>query len=102
MTSVEGLLLTMQQTADMLGLTASQVRALVRKRQLAYVPIGNRNMIPREAPLRFIADNMVEPCHDGTPDPASASSVNATATTSLGLSTIAAGSAARARRIADS
>jgi excisionase family DNA binding protein len=101
MTSTEGLLLTLPQAADMLGLTASQVRALVRKRQLAYVPIGSRKMIPREALLRFIADKVVKPCHDEIPDPASASSASAIATTSPGPSAIAAGSAARARRIAD-
>jgi excisionase family DNA binding protein len=95
-----GLLLTELQAAAELGVTPAQVRELVRARRLAFVPIGRRRMIPREELPRFVAENTVPPCQDATPAPTSASSTSAAATTSAGQTGIAAGSAARARRIA--
>jgi excisionase family DNA binding protein len=98
--ATEGLLLTVQEAAAELGLTPAQVRALVRAKRLAYVPIGRCLMIPREHLPHFVADNTVSPCPDAILAPTCASSQNAAATTSAGRSSIAAGSAARARQIA--
>ena len=95
-----GLLLTVQEAAVALGLKPDQVRALVRAKRLAFVLIGCRPMIPREDLPRFVTDNTVPPCPDAILAPTCASSPNVAATTSAGRSSIAAGSAARARQIA--
>src|SRR5262249_15370378 len=93
-------LLTVAQAAAELGLKADRVRLLIQQRRIAYIPIGSRFMIPREALPRFIADNTVAPCLEETPAQGSAFSPSVAATTSSGPNPVARGSAARARQIA--
>jgi excisionase family DNA binding protein len=95
-------LVTVKVAAQYLGLTDSQVRALVTTNRIARTPIGARIMIPREALDEFIALNTVQPCHGETQDPGSAFSKNVSASTSFGAKTDAAASAQRALQIAGS
>jgi excisionase family DNA binding protein len=95
------LLATPKQAASVMGLTVSQVRGLIRDGRIARVRIGNRILIPRDAIERFIQENTVKPCHVEIQEPASASSESGDATTSSGQKMVAAGSAARARQIAN-
>jgi excisionase family DNA binding protein len=95
------LLATPKQASEMMGLSVAQIRALVKSRKLAHVPVGSRNMIPRDAIQQFIVDNMVTPCRAETQDRAFAISASAGAGISCGPSEAAAGSAARALLIAD-
>jgi excisionase family DNA binding protein len=94
------MLATPKQAAEVMGPTEAQVRGLIRAGRIAHVPVGKRVMIPREAIVRFIQENTVQPCPVETQEPVSAGSTSADATTSFGLSAVAAGSAARALKIA--
>jgi excisionase family DNA binding protein len=94
-------LASVDQAAKVMGLTQPQVRALIRTRRLGHVMVGRRAFVPKSAIPRFIANNTVQPCHDAIPDPVSASSKSADAFTSAGPKLAAAGSAARARQIAN-
>jgi excisionase family DNA binding protein len=93
-------LLSFKQAAEAIGLTESCLRDQVNRGHMAYVTVGKRRMIPRDALPKFISDHTVMPCPEETPDRVSASSKNEGATTSHGPSPVARGSAARARQIA--
>jgi hypothetical protein len=94
---------TPKQAAEVLGLTESQVRGLMRDRKLGYLPVGCRLMVPRDAIARFMVDNIVEPiCQGETKVPGFTGTGIARVGTSPGLSEAAAGSAARALQIAAS
>jgi len=95
------LLVTPKRAGAMMGITDSQVRALVHSGRLAHVLVGKRIMIPPAAIEQFIKDNTVLPCLAETPALVSASSKSATASTFAGRSEVAAGSAARALQIAE-
>jgi excisionase family DNA binding protein len=95
------MLATPKQAAAVMGLTESQVRALIREGRIAYVLIGKRSMVPRNAIDRFVQENMVQPCRVETLVPASGILKSGDVTTSSGPTTVAAGSAARALQIAD-
>jgi excisionase family DNA binding protein len=86
--------------AEVMGLTEQQVRSLVRDKKIAYVHVGKRAMIPRNAIEEFIIRNTVAPCLDEIQEHAFASSKSEDAITLSGLNAAAAGSAARALRIA--
>jgi excisionase family DNA binding protein len=94
------MLLTPKQTAAVMGLTEAQVRGLVRTGRLAHIMVGKRPMIPRGAIEQFISDNMVTPCRVEIQDHVSSGTEAVNAGTSSGQSEAAAGSAARALRIA--
>jgi hypothetical protein len=94
------MLCTPKLAAEVMGLTAQQVRSLLRLKKIAHVPVGKRLMIPRNAIEDFIAQNTVLPCHVETPEHGCASLKSADAITSSGLNAVAAGSAARALQIA--
>jgi excisionase family DNA binding protein len=94
------MLCTPKVAAEVMGLTAQQVRSLLRLKKIAHVPVGKRLMIPRSAIENFIAQNTVLPCHVEIPERAYASLKSADAITSSGLNAVAAGSAARALQIA--
>lgn len=94
------LLATVAQAAEVLGISASQVRRLIEDRRLAHVRIGPKLMrIPRDSIQQFVTLNTVQPCQDGTPAPASVSSRSAAPITSFGPNTVAAASEARALQI---
>jgi hypothetical protein len=59
-------LASLAQTGEVMGLTGSQVRRLIRDRRLAHVLVGCRSFVPKIAILRFIAENTVQPCHEET------------------------------------
>lgn len=94
-------LLHLSHAAKELGVTLSRMRNLVHKRRIGFVYVGARQMIPREELPRFISNNTVPPCPDETPVPVSASLKSESAFTSAGPKLAAAGSAARARQIAN-
>jgi hypothetical protein len=94
-------LATLAQFGAVMGLTKSQVRALINGGRLEYVPIGRQLFVPKDAIARFIAVNTVQSCRDETQDPVSASLKSEVAITSAGPKPAAAGSAARARLIAN-
>lgn len=94
-------LASLAQTAEFMGLSESQVRQLIRSRRLEHILVGRRPFVPKTAIPRFIAENTVQPCHDETPAPVSASSKSGAVFTSAGPKLVAAGSAARARQIAN-
>ena len=94
------LLVTPKRAGAMMGITDSQVRALVHSGRLAHVLVGKRIMIPPAAIEQFIKDNTVLPCLAETPALVSASSKSGAVFTSAGPKLVAAGSAARARQIA--
>jgi excisionase family DNA binding protein len=94
------MLCTAKQVAAVMGLTPQQVRSLIRDQKIAYVRVAGRRMVPRDAIEEFIIQNTVKPCHGETPERACASSKSEVAFTSSGLKAVAAGSAARALRIA--
>jgi excisionase family DNA binding protein len=96
------MLATPKQAAEVMGPTESQVRGLIRTGQLALVMVGKRVMIPRAAIATFIAENTVTPCRDETLDHTSNGTAIASAGISHGPSEAAAGSAARALKIASS
>jgi excisionase family DNA binding protein len=79
------LLTTPREAAQLLGLTRGQLRCLIREGRLAYLIIGRRPMIPREALQQFIRDNTKAPttCPNGTKAHASAFLTSAAHTTSL-------------------
>lgn len=95
------LLASPKHAAKLLGLTDAQIRTLMRERRIAYVCVGRRRMVPREALQQFILDNTVRPCRDTIPAPTSVSTTNAAAITSPRPSAAARGSAARALQIAN-
>ena len=92
-------LASIAKTAEVMGLTASQVRALIQRRRLEHV---RRSFVPKAAIPRFIAQNTVLPCRDEIPVPVSGSSKSGIVSTSAGPKLAAAGSAARALQIASS
>ena len=95
------LLATPKMAAKVMGLTEHQVRDLLHERRLAYVRIGKRQMIPRDAIEAFISENTVQATwQDETQGRGSTSSKNADVITSSGPKAAAAGSAARVRQIA--
>jgi excisionase family DNA binding protein len=94
-------LATPAEARSVLNLSDYQMRALIRERRIAHVMIGSRAMIPRDAVTRFITENTVLPCRAATPAHAFASSTSAVPSTSSGRTPAAAGSAARAQRIAE-
>ena len=94
-------LASLAQTAKVMGLSVSQVRQLIRSRRLEHILVGRRPFVPKTAIPRFIAENTVQPCHDETPAPVSASSKSGAVFTSAGPKLVAAGSAARALQIAE-
>jgi excisionase family DNA binding protein len=96
------MLATPKQAAQVMGPTEAQVRGLVRNGRIAHVLVGKRVMIPRTAIEDFISQNTVQPCRGETQERAYAFSKSVDATTSSGLKTVAAGSAARALQIASS
>jgi len=89
------------QFGAVMGLTDRQVRGLISEGRLEYVEIGRRLFVPKSAVDRFIAENTVQPCRDEIQAPVSVSSKSESAFTSVGPKAAAAGSAARARQIAD-
>jgi excisionase family DNA binding protein len=95
------MLATPKQAAQVMGITESQARGLVRVKRIGHIVVGKRIMIPRNAIEPFIADNTVPPCRVEIPGPAYGSSKSGTATTLSGLKAVAAGSAARALQIAN-
>jgi excisionase family DNA binding protein len=94
------LLLTIKQTTQRMGLKDGQVRKLIRDGRLAHVKVGSRFMVPRGAIEQFVIDNTVQSCREEIPVPGYAFSNGADAFTSAGLNQAAAGSAARALKIA--
>lgn len=95
------LLATPKMAAKVMGLTESQVRFLLHAQRLAYVHVGRRCLIPRDAIQNFITENTVHPSwQDETQGPGSTSSTSAKSSISPGPRAAAAGSAARARQIA--
>jgi hypothetical protein len=84
-----------------MGLSVSQVRMLIQRRRLEHILVGRRLFVPRNAIPRFIAENTVQPCRDEIQAPVSASSKSGVPFTSAGPKLAAAGSAARARQIAN-
>ena len=95
------LLETIKQLAGRSGLSQNQIRGLIESGRLEHIWIGKRIMIPSGAFERLITNDTVKPCLDETKDHASDSSPNATFTTSCGLKTGAAASAALARQTAN-
>jgi excisionase family DNA binding protein len=89
------------QFGAVMGLTDRQVRGLISKGRLEYVEIGRRLFVPKSAVDRFIAENTVQSCRDETQGHVSASLKSEAAFTSAGPKLAAAGSAARARQIAN-
>jgi hypothetical protein len=89
------------QFGAVMGLTDRQVRGLISEGRLEYVEIGRRLFVPKRAIDRFIAENTVQPCRDEIQAHASVSSKSESVSTSVGPKAAAAGSAARARQIAD-
>ena len=94
-------LVSLEQAANYLGLTKSQVRNLVNNQKIASTPIGARTMIPRDALEQFIKENTVQPCRDETQGHVSAFSKSAAPTTSCGARADVAASAQRALRTAN-
>src|SRR6516164_2606374 len=94
-------LASLAETAKVMGLSGSQVRQLIRSGRLEHILVGRRPFVPKTAMPRFLAENTVQPCHDETPAPVSASSKSGAVFTSAGPKLVAAGSAARARQIAN-
>jgi len=93
-------LATPKQVREVLPFSDYQLKALIRERQIGHVRVGSRVMIPRESVRQFIADNTVQPCRVETQAHVSASLRSAAPTTSSGPMPAAAGSAARALKIA--
>jgi hypothetical protein len=93
-------LASLAQTAEVMGLTVTQVRGLIHSRRLEHVMIGRRPFVPKSAIPRFIAENTVQPCRDEIQVPVFVSSKNGAVFTSAGPKVAAAGSAARVRQIA--
>lgn len=95
------LLATPKQAAEVLGISDGALRGLVQTRRIAHLMVGKRPMIPRDAIQHFITDNLVTPCRDEIQGHAFVGSRSAEPSTSLGPKVAAAGSAARARQIAE-
>jgi excisionase family DNA binding protein len=94
-------LASLAQTAEVMGLTVSKVRRLIRERRLAHVEVGCRRFfVPKIAIQRFIAENTVQPCHVETQVRVSATLKSENAITSSGPNTAAAASAQLARQTA--
>lgn len=94
------MLVSLKAAAEVIGLTEQQVRSLIRDRKIAYVRVGKRALVRRDAIEEFVTRNTVTACRDETPGSASASLKREDASTSSGLRAVAAGSAARALQIA--
>jgi excisionase family DNA binding protein len=91
---------TPKQLAARVGLTERQIRHLVQTRQLEYVEIGKRILLPVTAFANFLEARKVRPWHAETKDRDSVGSPSARVSTSVGPSTVAAASAALARQTA--
>jgi excisionase family DNA binding protein len=95
------MLATSKQAAEVMGVTEPQLRNLIHEQRLAYVRVGKRRLIPRNAIEAFITENTVQPsCQDETQGQGSHSSTSGVAITSPGPKAAVAGSALRARQIA--
>src|SRR5262249_263615 len=92
---------TPKQLAARVGITVRQVRHLIQTRELEYVLIGCRPHVPVGGFSRFLQRKKVSPCQDETRDRASDGLRSGTASTSPGLNTAAAASAALARQTAN-
>ena len=64
------LLVRPRQVAEVLGITESQVRTLIRIGRLPHIAIGSRPHVPRDKIESFLTDTMVPACRDETPVPA--------------------------------
>jgi len=84
---------TSKQLAERVGVSEGAIRTLIRNRQIEYVQIGSRVLIPTGAWERFVTANTVKPCQDVTKVRASVGSKSATASTSPGPSAVAVASA---------
>ncbi|NVK57157.1 MAG: excisionase family DNA-binding protein [Alteromonadaceae bacterium] len=54
-------LLTTREVADRMALSIHRVRQLIADRQLRYVRVRNRNLIPADAIEEFFSPNTVAP-----------------------------------------
>jgi hypothetical protein len=81
---------TPKQLAKRVGLTERKIRYLINTCQIEHVWIGSRVHVPQGAFGRFIEAKKVTPCQDEIKVPVSVGLRSATATTSSGLSTVAA------------
>jgi excisionase family DNA binding protein len=93
-------LLTTKQTAKFLGISEASVRALIRLRKIDFVRIGKRAMIRRDRLQKFLDNCTEKQCPNETQVPGSGISKSEDASTSYGLTAVAAASAARALRTA--
>jgi hypothetical protein len=91
---------TPKQLAKRVGLSEGKIRHLITTDKLEHVWIGHRVHIPTGAFGRFIEAHKVKPCQDEIKVHVSVGLRSATATTSSGPSTVAAASAALARKTA--
>jgi excisionase family DNA binding protein len=91
---------TPKQLAKRVGISEGKVRQLVQAGQLDCVMIGCRIHIPVDEWSRFIAAKRGKLCHDETKVQDCGISKSVAATTSPGLSTVAAASARLARQTA--
>ena len=91
---------TIKQLARKVGLSERQIRGLIYQRKLEHIPIGSRIMVPVGAWARYIAENTVRSCPEGTKDPDLSGSASAGVTTSAGPSGGARASAALALQTA--
>lgn len=93
---------TIMQFCRKHGLSRYAVDRLLANGELTYFTIGTRKLIPDDAWDEYVERKKVTPWEDETKVQNSDFSKSAVATTSPGLKTVAAGSAARARQIAES
>jgi excisionase family DNA binding protein len=102
--AIDGLPLTatINEAAEVLGFKATQVRALISIKRIAFIRVGSRYMIPRDAIQQYLLENTVQPCHDEIPARVSAFSKSGNASISSGPMVDAAASAQRLQRIAHS
>jgi len=91
---------TPKQLAARVGLRVRQIRSLIDSGKLEYIMIGSRVHIPDGAFERFVEQNKVTPCLDGTRVQDSNGIVTGQLFTSAGPRTDAAASAALARQTA--
>lgn len=93
-------LLTVREFAEQVNLKRSQVDRLIRDGQLAYVRVGQRKMVHRQAWERFLSENTETACPVETKAPVYTSSRSEASTTSSGRKAVEANSAARALQTA--
>ena len=90
-----------KQLSERTGLSVSQIRTLIRTRRLDCVRVGCRDFIPAGAFEKFVEEGRTKSWEDEIKVPVSVGSKSALLTTSSGLSTVAAASAALARQTAN-